>query len=182
MRISDNPGLFHGLLYIIRHREFFGILEGIPLHDYENVGGVVNVLENLCTFRSTGFPRAFVSVKEWFPLCEIPDLVMNHHVRHDFSIYYRVTIITWIFHCREYNFFEPDFLPSVTFPAGVPPKRSISFSSPVFIGSAIEFDLQFFKKQQRTPVVTLKDAGCQHARGSGTAGQPLRTLPFGISG
>ena len=132
---------------------------------------VVNVLENLCTFRYAGFPSAFVSVKEWFPLCEIPDLVMNHHVRHDFSIYYRVNIIYRIFHLMEYNFFEPDFLPPVTFPAGVPPNRGISFSSPVCTISAIGFDLQFFKKQQRTPVVILKDACCQRARGSDTAGQ-----------
>ena len=93
---------------------------------------VVNVLENLCTFRYTGFPRAFGSVKEWFPLCEITDLVMNHHVQHDFSIVYRVNMIYRIFHFMEYNFFEPDFLSLAVFMAGILPKCGISFRRMVY--------------------------------------------------
>jgi len=123
MRISDNPGLFHGLLYIIRHREFLGVPEGIPLPTRTKMPVGSSMVWKTCVrFDPPAFPRAFVSVKEWFPLCEITDLVMNLHVRHDVAIVYRVTIIYRIFHCMEYNFFEPDFLPLAAFMAGVLPQ------------------------------------------------------------
>jgi len=93
---------------------------------------VVNLLEYLCTFRYTGFPRAFVSVKEWFPLCEITDLVMNHHVQHDFSIVYRVNMIYRIFHLWNTIFFKPDFLSLAVFMAGILPKCGISFQRMVY--------------------------------------------------
>jgi hypothetical protein len=86
MRFADNPGKFHGLFQIIGLGEFFCIFNRVPFKEDEYVRRIIDGLENLCTFRTARPAGFFVLVEDGFPLLEIPDRVMDEHVRHTIPI------------------------------------------------------------------------------------------------